>query len=105
MNQQSTLTIDGSLLAVVVCSIKELAPCRVHSWQEGEALLDRLPFFQRVDANVLAGQAGDVKITALLFLYQTTERRRHLEPTLRVYPGRVVSPQHNCERSRLVGGR
>ena len=68
MNQYATLRIDRRLLAVVVCSVKELSASGIHSGQERKALLDGFPFREGVNADVIAGKTGYVKLAAV-FLF------------------------------------
>ena len=57
-----------------------------------ELLLDRLPDGHRVDADAVAGEAGDKEIPAVLPLDQGTEAVGDLESSLVINLGGGVAP-------------
>src|SRR5678816_4939319 len=104
MYQQAALAVYRGLLTKIIRSIKEPSARRIHRGQQRKPLFDRFPFRQWVNPNVLASEARDIKVFAVLLFDQSPKLSRNFEAPFNVDSRRVVSSQHNFRPDESIGG-
>src|SRR6185503_14894053 len=91
MNQDPSLRVHRRLLTVVVRSVKELAPGRIHRGQERQPLFDGFPFRHRINAHAFTRQTGHIKRRTVFLFNVTPEKGRDFQPALGIYSCSVVA--------------
>src|SRR6185369_17842153 len=106
MYQEAALAVYRGLLTVIIRSVKEPSARRIHRRQQRKPLFDRFPLRQWVNANVLAGEARDIKVFAVLLFYQPPKLSRNFQTAFDIDTRCVISSQHTFEpyERALVGG-
>src|ERR1700733_7242088 len=94
MYQDTALLVHIAHLAVIVGSVEKLPYRGVHRSMRFKLFLDVKPLRHRIKPDVFAGEAGDVKLSAVVLLNIAPESGWDLDATLFVHLNAVVTSKH-----------